>query len=131
MPAGSRGVRAGSLLGMLPHHWLIFWRMSRPLVAFIRSAEIDIVHTVLPNSYLVGGIACAVTRRRLVMSRVSLNSYQDTYPVYKLLERALMHRIVRIAFGDYARYLGSCAPRVSPPTSCAATRVLRSQTSCR
>ncbi len=98
--AAGRSRRVRFLLGALPTHWYIFWRMSRPLVAYIRYAKIDVVHTILPNSYIVGGIACALTRRRLVMSRVSLNWYQDIHPVYKLLERVLMHHIVRVAIGN-------------------------------
>ena len=98
--AAGRSRRLRFLLGALPSHWYIFWRMSRPLVAYIRYANIDVVHTILPNSYIVGGFACALTRRQLVMSRVSLNWYQDIHPVYKLLERGLMHHIVRVAIGN-------------------------------
>ncbi len=89
-----------SLHGLLPAHWLVFLRLAVPMVRYIDEAGIDIVHTILPNAYVVGGLACLMTRRPLVMSRVSLNWYQAQQPVYRLLERHIMHRFVRIAIGN-------------------------------
>lgn len=88
------------VIGLLPSHWLMFFRLARPLARYIRLAEIDVVHTILPNSYLVGGMACVMTGRQLVMSRLSLNWYQKTQPIYRFLEGWLMHRFVRVAVGN-------------------------------
>lgn len=106
-PYLSRGQRLKHLfVGLLPAHWLMFIRLTRLLVSYIRAAEIDVVHTILPSSYVAGGIACVLTGRQLVMSRLSQNWYQQTQPVYRVLERMLMHRFVRVAIGNSRQIIG-------------------------
>jgi glycosyltransferase involved in cell wall biosynthesis len=62
--------------------------------------QIDLIHTVLPNSYLLGSIGNRFGRRLpLVMSRVSLNWYQQDMATYRIAERHL-HRTVDIAIGN-------------------------------
>jgi glycosyltransferase involved in cell wall biosynthesis len=62
--------------------------------------QIDLIHTVLPNSYLLGSIANRLGRRLpLVMSRVSLNWYQQNMATYRIAER-LLHSTVNIAIGN-------------------------------
>lgn len=74
---------------------LSYLRMGAAISAHIRDREIDIVHAVLPNSYVVGGIATLLARRRLlIMSRVSLNWYQDGDPILRIVERRVLHRTV-------------------------------------
>jgi glycosyltransferase involved in cell wall biosynthesis len=86
--------------GLLPAHWIVFYRLARPLVRYVREADIDLVHTILPNAYVVGGIASVMTGRPLVMSRVSLNWYQTEQPVFWFLERRVLHRFVKVAIGN-------------------------------
>ena len=91
---------ARQLHGFLPTHWLLFYKFSRPLKEIIVQEEIDVVHAILPNAYLVAGFACLLTKRPLVMSRASLNWYQRQQPAYWILERFLFHRIVQCATGN-------------------------------
>ena len=89
-----------SLLGLPPGAVYAYWQLCHPLTVYIRQAKIDVVHVILPNSYVVGGLACALTRRRLVMSRLSLNWYQRSLPFYRVLERRVLHRLVDVAIGN-------------------------------
>ncbi len=74
---------------------LAYLRIGAAVSAQIRSLEIDVVHAVLPNSYVVGGIATVLARRRpLVMSRVSLNWYQKQDAILRIVERRVLHRMV-------------------------------------
>lgn len=76
-------------------------RLARPIAKYIRAAEIDVVHTVLPNSYLVGACASALAGRRpILMSRVSLNLYQQDYRLIDFIERRILHRNVDAAIGN-------------------------------
>lgn len=71
-----------------------YLRMGAAVTAQIRSFEIDVVHAVLPNSYVVGGIAKLLARRPLIMSRVSLNWYQERDIILRTFERVVLHRTV-------------------------------------
>jgi glycosyltransferase involved in cell wall biosynthesis len=77
------------------------------LLPFIRVRGIDLIHTVLPNSYLVGSIANFwINNRPLIMSRVGLNSYQRTLRIVGFIERRLCHRKISAAVGNCAAILG-------------------------
>jgi glycosyltransferase involved in cell wall biosynthesis len=70
-------------------------RIGIVISARIRKMQIDVVHAILPNSYVVAGIATLFAPRRpLVMSRVSLNWYHRQYPILSALERRVLHRFV-------------------------------------
>jgi glycosyltransferase involved in cell wall biosynthesis len=76
-------------------------RIARPIAGHIRASEIQVIHTVLPNSYLVGAWASFVARRgRLLMSRLSLNAYQEDYRVVGFIERHILHRKVDAVVGN-------------------------------
>lgn len=76
-------------------------RIARPIAMYIRAAEVDIVHTVLPNSYLVGACAAALAGGRpLLMSRLSLNLYQQEYKLIGFIERRILHRSVDAVIGN-------------------------------
>ena len=80
-----------------------YFRLARAVAAYARAAEIDVVHAILPNSYVIGGFATALKRRPgLVMSRVSLNWYQKQNPVFRLLERHVLHRMVDVVICNSA-----------------------------
>src|SRR5262249_17318959 len=66
-----------------------------------KGSEIDIVHTILPNAYLIGACAKLLSRRPLIlMSRVSLNLYQENYKLVGFIERRLLHPAVDAAIGN-------------------------------
>lgn len=71
-----------------------------PIARFIRKGRFDIVHCILPNAYFYGSIAALMTGRPILMSRLSLNFYQDNMPFYKVVERKFLHRFVKIAVGN-------------------------------
>jgi glycosyltransferase involved in cell wall biosynthesis len=72
-----------------------YLRLARTVAVHIRKREIDVVHAILPNSYVIGGLATVLARGpALVMSRVSLNWYHKAYPLLGLLERRVLHRLV-------------------------------------
>lgn len=76
-------------------------RLARPIAQQIRASEIDVVHTILPNSYLVGACASVLAGRRpILMSRVSLNLYQQEHRLISLIERHILHRTVDAAIGN-------------------------------
>ena len=76
-------------------------RLARPIAAHIRASDIDVIHTILPNSYLVGACASALAGRRpILMSRLSLNLYQQEYRLLGFMERRILHRIVGAAIGN-------------------------------
>jgi glycosyltransferase involved in cell wall biosynthesis len=73
-----------------------YLRIAAAVATHMRQREIDVVHAILPNSYLVATIACMLARRpALIMSRVSLNWYQDW--IVGSLERHILHRLVDLA----------------------------------
>lgn len=60
----------------------------------------DIVHFFLPEAYLVGGIAAIVARiKTRVMSRRSLNRYQQRYPLVRRLE-VWLHKTMTVISGN-------------------------------
>jgi glycosyltransferase involved in cell wall biosynthesis len=62
----------------------------------------DIIHAVLPNSYMFGGFLKLrrYPRARLVMSRMGLNWYHDESPLYRVVERRVLHRMLTIGIGN-------------------------------
>jgi glycosyltransferase involved in cell wall biosynthesis len=76
-------------------------RIARPVALYIRSSEVDVVHTILPNSYLVGACAAALAGGRpLLMSRLSLNLYQQEHKLVGFIERRILHRTVDAVIGN-------------------------------
>ena len=76
-------------------------RIARPIARYIRASEVDVVHTVLPNSYLVGACAARLAGRRpLLMSRLSLNLYQQEHKMVGFIERRILHRALDAAIGN-------------------------------
>jgi glycosyltransferase involved in cell wall biosynthesis len=76
-------------------------RIARPIALYIRSSEVDVVHTILPNSYLVGACAAALAGGRpLLMSRLSLNLYQQEHKLVGFIERRILHRTVDAVIGN-------------------------------
>jgi glycosyltransferase involved in cell wall biosynthesis len=76
-------------------------RLARPIAQHIRALEIDIVHTILPNSYLVGACASVLAGRRpILMSRLSLNVYQQNERLIGFIEKYLLHHTVDAAIGN-------------------------------
>jgi glycosyltransferase involved in cell wall biosynthesis len=59
-----------------------------------------IVHFFLPEAYIIGGLAALLSgRRRLVMSRRSLNNYQARYFLGVWIERQL-HKRMKVVVGN-------------------------------
>ena len=72
-------------------------------VARTMAAEkVDIMHAFLPHAYAYGVVGCALGRRRAktVMSRLSLNFYQDSHKMIAWMERNVLHHRVDIAIGN-------------------------------
>jgi glycosyltransferase involved in cell wall biosynthesis len=64
----------------------------RPIAQHIRLRKIDVVHAILPNSYLYGAWAnWGAGRNPLLFSRVSLNWYHESAPLLSFLERYALH----------------------------------------
>jgi glycosyltransferase involved in cell wall biosynthesis/GT2 family glycosyltransferase len=83
--------------------WTVYVLVGLVLVPFIRARRIDLIHTVLPNSYIVGSIANLWgSGRSLIMSRVGLNSYQQNHALRSFAERTLCHPNVSVAVGNCA-----------------------------
>lgn len=84
--------------------WLLLWR-SRP----------QILHFFLPAAYIVGGIVSMFAPVRLrVMSRRSLNHYQNKQPVFGKLERWLHPRMSMILANSMAVKHDLVAEGVAP-----------------
>jgi len=67
------------------------------LAAIMATRRPTIVHFFLPAAYLIGAPAALLTRIPVcVMSRRSLNVYQDTHPLARHLEPRLHHRMSAI-----------------------------------
>jgi glycosyltransferase involved in cell wall biosynthesis len=79
-----------------------YLRMGAAVSAQIRNLEIEVVHAVLPNSYVVAGIAKLLARRPLIMSRVSLNWYQKRDAILRIFERRVLHRMVDVVICNSA-----------------------------
>jgi glycosyltransferase involved in cell wall biosynthesis len=79
----------------------VFLRIAIPIARYIRVSNVDIVHTILPNAYVIGAFANSLAHwRPLVMSRLSLNWYQERQWVYSIIERYALHRLVDLAIGN-------------------------------
>jgi glycosyltransferase involved in cell wall biosynthesis len=76
------------------------YRLSRPLGKYIRAENFDIVHAMLEGAYLAGGIACILNHRKLVMSRLSLNWYQQIQPSRYSIERDILHPFLAAAIAN-------------------------------
>ena len=81
-------------------------RPIQPICDFIRAADIDVVHAILPNAYAIGAVAsCMAGWRPVVMSRVSLNWYHETHRLLRIIECDALHRMVNGAIGNSAAIL--------------------------
>jgi glycosyltransferase involved in cell wall biosynthesis len=102
-----------ALLGILPRSFvrvlstgLNYLGLARSIARHIRHDGVDIVHAILPSSYLMGVLASLMTKRRpLVMSRLSLNWYQEKFPTFGKIERRILHKMVDLAIGNSAAVL--------------------------
>lgn len=73
-------------------------RTARGVACYIDETDVDVVHSILPSSYLIANLANMLTRRRpLVMSRLSQNWYQQEIPMLGVIERWWLHCQVDIA----------------------------------
>lgn len=79
--------------------WPTYIMIGLALALVIRRRDVDVIHTVLPNSYVVGSIANLFYSRPLIMSRVSLNCYHGR-ALYRFVERRLLHPRVSAAVGN-------------------------------
>ena len=96
-----RAITAGLKLPRTVVYLLEIVRIARPIALYIRSSEVDVVHTILPNSYLVGACAAALAGGRpLLMSRLSLNLYQQEHKLVGFIERRILHRTVDAVIGN-------------------------------
>ena len=94
--------------GARPSQWRRFvragrdyMRVARLVAAYIRDHDVHILHAILPSAYLIGVLANALAGRRpLMMSRVSLNWYQETSWLWRNIERQLLHRAADLAVGN-------------------------------
>jgi glycosyltransferase involved in cell wall biosynthesis len=76
-------------------------RIARAVARYMEEADVDVVHSILPSAYLIAVMANMLTKRRpLVMSRLSLNWYQQKLPLFGAIERCLLHRRVEVAIGN-------------------------------
>jgi len=63
-----------------------------PLARVMREGRYDVIHAILPISYLCGAWANRLAGRKpLIMARVSLNWYQQTARLLSYLERYVLH----------------------------------------
>jgi glycosyltransferase involved in cell wall biosynthesis len=96
-----RAITTGLKLPRSVVYLLEIVRIARPVALYIRSSEVDVVHTILPNSYLVGACAAALAGGRpLLMSRLSLNLYQQEHKLVGFIERRILHRTVDAVIGN-------------------------------
>lgn len=81
--------------------WTSYVTIGLVLAPFVSIRKIDLLHTVLPNSYVVGSLVKLWTNKpSLVMSRVGLNSYQQEHALRRFVERKLCHRMIGAAVGN-------------------------------
>jgi glycosyltransferase involved in cell wall biosynthesis len=102
---GFSALRRAITAGLRPPRDVVYLleivRIARPIALYIRSSEVDVVHTILPNSYLVGACAAALAGgRALLMSRLSLNLYQQEHKLVGFIERRILHRTVDAVIGN-------------------------------
>jgi glycosyltransferase involved in cell wall biosynthesis len=82
---------SGHINALVALPWL-WWRLVRQ--------RPDMLHLLLPEAYLVGGLAALLAAfRRCVMSRRSLNVYQNKRPISRRLEH-LLHRYMAALVGN-------------------------------
>ena len=100
-PLGQEGNReAWSKIGGLKKLWLHLKAITY-IKKYFKKEKIDLVHYVLPRSYFVGTIAAILAGiHPRVMSRLSLNYYQDKRPLLKWIERKVLHKTIDIAIGN-------------------------------
>lgn len=80
---------------LLSRFWAALW-----LTLFFLKNRKAVVHFFLPEAYLIGGCCGAVLRHpRMLMSRRSLNIYQNGYPLLAFVEK-LLHRKMRYVVGN-------------------------------
>ncbi|MET0630220.1 MAG: glycosyltransferase [Xanthobacteraceae bacterium] len=78
-----------------------YMRVARLVAAYIRDHDVHVLHAILPSAYLIGVLANALAGRRpLMMSRVSLNWYQESSWLWRNIERQLLHRAADLAVGN-------------------------------
>ncbi len=76
-------------------------QLINKLSGFITTNKFEIVHCFLPDAYYLGALAAVKANcRNIVMSRLSLNLYQDSDSFYYFWERKLLHRLVSIGIGN-------------------------------
>ncbi|MGF1610885.1 MAG: glycosyltransferase [Kiloniellales bacterium] len=103
MPAPAAFSGQANALVALPWLW---WHLMRQ--------RPDLVHFLLPEAYLVGGLAALLAARRCcVMSRRSLNVYQDNRPISRRLEH-LMHRAMTALVGNSQAAVDQLASEGAP-----------------
>ena len=106
LPFGAAGRLSGYLTRLFLTSGAILYllevvRLARPIARYIRRSEVDVIHTILPVSYLVGACASMLAGRRpVLMSRLSLNLYQQDDRVVGLIERRILHGSVDAAIGN-------------------------------
>jgi glycosyltransferase involved in cell wall biosynthesis len=85
----------------LPFTVYVYLRIVQQLARYLSASNIDIIHTLIPDAYLVGSLAnILVCRRPLIMSRVAMNAYQSSNLFLRTLERHALHRFVHCAIGN-------------------------------
>lgn len=78
-------------------------RSAARLFFFLRRKRPDVVHFFLPMPYLLGGLVAMLAGTRIqVMSRRSLNIYQDRYRGVAWIERWLHGRMSRVLGNSHA-----------------------------
>ena len=76
-------------------------RVARWVAAYIRKHDIHVLHAILPSAYLIGVLASAMAGRcPLMISRVSLNWYQESSWLWRNIERQVLHSTVDLAIGN-------------------------------
>jgi len=80
---------------------LVFFLNSLWLYAHLVKSKPDIVHFFLPQAYIIGAIVASLLPRRpaLLMSRRSLNYYQDKHRIMRWTER-LLHSRMALLIGN-------------------------------
>jgi glycosyltransferase involved in cell wall biosynthesis len=78
------------------------WTVSAWVGDVLRRERVDIAHSVLPHSYVYQVFGCLLMRPRAkrVMSRLSLNFYEDDQKLISWLERNILHHFVHVAIGN-------------------------------
>ncbi len=96
--AGPQGSGAG--LGRITALVRLFRNVAAG-ARLLRAHNYDVIHSVLPSSYLIAVLACtAALRGRVLMSRLSQNWYQSDHPLFGFVERQILHRTAAAAIGN-------------------------------